>query len=85
MRETGKVVKFFMDKQFGFIRSDNNEIDLFLHVKNIEPDKKGFKKVAVGDSVEYDIVIENRGPIAKNIKILYSIYNNSNYDGFGNK
>ncbi len=74
----GEVVKFWIDRGTGFIRTSMNgcDIDVFMHYKNIEPEVKGYKKVAVGDTVKFDIIRDNIGLTAKNISIIESIYKN---------
>ena len=85
MRKRGKVAKFFMEKGFGFITQDDVDgPDLFLHIKNILGD--GYKKVAVGDVVEYEEVFETKGPTAKEVSIISTVYKplDKNYDNRGN-
>lgn len=86
MRVEGRVVKFDMDRGIGFVRpSDTNYTDAFIHRKNIEPNVSGFKKLAVGDIIDFEYVIEDRGPVAKDIKIINTIFVGEDYDNRGNR
>jgi cold shock protein len=59
------TVKWFDEKKgFGFISSTDGP-DIFVHYTNIAGD--GFKTLAEGDSVEFDIVKGEKGPKAENV------------------
>jgi cold shock protein len=59
------TVKWFDEKKgFGFISSANGP-DIFVHYTNITGD--GFKTLAEGDVVEFDIVKGEKGPKAENV------------------
>jgi Cold shock proteins len=65
--ETGKV-KFFNDqKGFGFIVSDTGQ-EVFVHFTGIL--SEGHKTLAEGDIVQFDIVTEERGDKAINVKVI---------------
>lgn len=59
------VVKWFNDaKGFGFIEQENGG-DVFVHFSSIQGD--GFKSLAEGDSVSFDVVQGAKGPQAANV------------------
>ena len=62
------VVKWFNDKKgYGFIAIEEAEgKDLFVHHSSIE--MTGFRTLAEGDRVSFDISETDRGPEAKNVK-----------------
>ncbi|MFP4178355.1 MAG: cold shock domain-containing protein [Acholeplasmataceae bacterium] len=59
------VVKWFdADKGYGFISSEENK-DIFVHFSAIQ--SEGYKTLAEGDSVEFDVNDGDRGPQATNV------------------
>lgn len=63
------VVKFFNEKKgFGFISSPNHTKDFFVHFSNI--DSAGFKTLAEGDKVTFEIGDSDRGPQAVKVRKL---------------
>ena len=70
MRTTG-TVKWFNDaKGFGFITPENGTKDCFVHHSAIGG--SGFKTLAEGERVEFEIVQGQKGPAAENVtKIGY--------------
>jgi cold shock protein len=62
---TGKVKWFDNAKGFGFIRCDGYEKDIFVHYSNIVAD--GFRTLAEGDSVSFDLVEGPKGLKAENV------------------
>ena len=61
----GKVKWFNESKGFGFIEQENGD-DVFVHYTAIAGD--GFKTLAEGDSVEFEIVDGPKGPAAANVQ-----------------
>jgi len=63
-RITG-VVKWFNDaKGYGFITQEDGQ-DVFVHYSAIQA--SGFRSLAEGDRVEFDIVQGQKGPAAENV------------------
>ena len=61
---TGKV-KWFNDfKGFGFIETDDGG-DVFVHHNDIQAE--GFKSLAEGEAVSFEIVQGDKGPRATNV------------------
>lgn len=60
----GKVKWFNAEKGFGFIEA-NDGTDVFVHFTAIQVD--GFKTLAEGQDVTFDIVEGQRGPQAANV------------------
>jgi CspA family cold shock protein len=59
------VVKWFNDaKGFGFIEQEGGP-DVFVHFSSIQSD--GFKSLAEGDRVSFDITDGQKGPQAANV------------------
>ena len=61
---TGKVKWFNESKGFGFIEVDGGD-DVFVHYQDIQGD--GFKTLAEGDAVSFEIVQGEKGPRASNV------------------
>ena len=68
MRVTGTVKWFNDDKGFGFITREDGEKDVFCHHSAIQAE--GFKSLAEGDKVEFDVVQGQKGPAAERVAKL---------------
>lgn len=62
------VVKWFDTKKgYGFIKEEDGR-DIFVHFSSI--DMPGFKTLNEGDQVSFEVEESERGPQAKNVKLL---------------
>jgi CspA family cold shock protein len=61
-------VKWFNDaKGYGFI--ENNEMeDVFVHYSQIKQD--GYKSLATGDLVQFDLITTDKGYQAQNVNLI---------------
>jgi CspA family cold shock protein len=63
------VVKWFSDeKGFGFITPDDGGKDAFVHFSGIAGD--GFRTLAEGAKVEYELGESGKGPQATNVRVV---------------
>ena len=65
--EKGKVKWFNAEKGFGFIEREEGN-DVFVHFSAIQMD--GYKSLAEGTEVEFEVVDGAKGPQAANVKSL---------------
>ena len=65
MSEKGTVKWFNDTKGFGFISPEDGSKDCFVHHSAISG--TGFKSLAEGDKVEFDLIQEAKGPKAANV------------------
>lgn len=61
----GKVKWFNDAKGFGFIQVDGENKDIFVHHSSIKAD--GFRTLAEGEEVEFELVQGPKGPKAENV------------------
>ena len=61
----GTVKWFNAEKGFGFITNENNGEDVFVHFSGIA--SEGFKSLAEGQKVSFEITQGNRGMQATNV------------------
>lgn len=65
MRTVGTVKWFNDSKGFGFITPEDGSKDCFVHHTAIQG--SGFKSLAEGEQVEFDVVQGQKGPAAENV------------------
>ena len=59
---TGTIKFFNESKGYGFIKDDNTEAEIFVHVSGLQ------EPVAQDDKVEYEVVDGRKGQNAVNVK-----------------
>ena len=64
---TGTVKWFNESKGFGFITPDDGSKDVFVHFSAIASD--GFRTLAEGQKVTFDVEQGPKGPQAANVKV----------------
>lgn len=64
----GKVKWFNAKKGFGFITREDDGTDIFVHFSAIQ--SEGYKKLKQDQDVEFDTEPGDKGPQAKDVKIL---------------
>ena len=65
---TGTIKWFNEDKGFGFITPENGGADVFVHFRAIVGE--GFKTLAEGQRVSFDVEQGQKGPMAANVVVL---------------
>ena len=72
MAITGTVKWFNDSKGYGFVTRDDGEKDVFVHHSAIQGE--GFKSLAEGEKVEFDVVQGQKGPAAENLVKVGAAY-----------
>ncbi len=67
MRTKGTVKWFNDSKGFGFITPEDGSKDCFVHFSAIQG--SGFRTLAEGAKVEFDVVQGQKGPAAENVTL----------------
>jgi CspA family cold shock protein len=62
------TIKTKTDRGFGFISAEGQEKDLFFHSSDLSG--VTFEELQQGATVEFDIEQGDRGPSAKNVKLV---------------
>ncbi|EHW0635954.1 cold-shock protein [Vibrio vulnificus] len=65
---TGTVKWFNETKGFGFISQDNGGKDVFVHFRAIV--SEGFKTLAEGQKVSFNVEDGQKGPQASNVTVI---------------
>src|SRR5262249_29140131 len=65
---TGVVKWFNSEKGFGFIAQDGGGADVFVHYSAIA--SGGYRELAEGQKVEFDVTQGQKGPQAENVRPL---------------
>lgn len=65
---TGSVVRFDRRRGYGFITPDEPGEDVFVHQNNIQMD--GFRFLNVGEKVNYDLEVGEKGMKAVSVSLL---------------
>jgi cold shock protein len=68
---TGTVKWFNDDKGYGFIEADDGSKDVFVHHSAITGE--GFKSLAEGAKVEYEVEQGPKGPQAQSVSVAASV------------
>ena len=67
------IVKFYKtEKGFGFLERLDGGDDVFVHASVLKglAMKRGAAPIMPGDRLEFDVVDDERGPKANNVKVL---------------
>jgi CspA family cold shock protein len=62
----GTVSWYDADKGFGFITPESGGPDVFVHVRELAD---GLRELGEGDRVKYDVVVSEKGPQARDVRL----------------
>ena len=65
---TGTVKWFNDEKGYGFITPSDGSKDVFVHFSALQGE--GFKTLAEGANVEYEVAQGDKGPQAQNVRVV---------------
>jgi cold shock protein len=68
---TGTVKWFNNDKGYGFVTQDDGGKDVFVHHSAISGE--GYKSLAEGAKVEYEVEDGPKGPQARSVSVVASV------------
>ena len=67
---TGKIKWFNDSKGYGFIETDDDSDDVFVHFSAIAGE--GYRTLNEGDQVTFDVAEDAKGPRADNVTVVQS-------------
>ena len=69
-RFTGRVIKYNVERGFGFIEVNDRTFqqDAFIHFSEIDKGSSSFKKLLPDQAVEFSLVKNDRGLVATDLK-----------------
>lgn len=65
---TGSIILFKEDRGYGFIRSQDSDNNVYLHISSLQA--SGIDRVEVGQRLTYEILSKDGKNSAINIKLL---------------
>ncbi len=65
---TGNVKWFNSTKGFGFIKPDEGNLDVFVHISAVE--KSGLRTLNEGQKINYELATEKGKTSAVNLKVI---------------
>ncbi len=66
--ENGTIKWFNDEKGFGFVTRENGKKDAFVHYSQIQSSAGGFRTLAEGDRVEFEVEEGDKGPKAVKVR-----------------